>query len=109
GGTFIYNDSLSWTKGKHIFTFGGEFRAMQLNSHGESGALSLQFSNNTTGAIDQAYAGQVGYGFASFLLGDVQSANETTPFDLYGRRKAMDVYAQDSWKITSKLTLNLGL
>ncbi|HEY7303180.1 MAG TPA: TonB-dependent receptor [Bryobacteraceae bacterium] len=109
GGTFIYNDSLSWTKGKHIFTFGGEFRAMQLNSHGGSGALSFNFSNNTTGAIDQAYAGQVGYGFASFLLGDVLSANQTTPFDLYGRRKAMDVYAQDSWKITPNLTLNLGL
>ncbi len=109
GSTFIYDDTLSWTKGKHVFTFGGGFRAMQLSSHGGSGALSLNFSNNTTGAINQSYANQVGYGFASFLLGDVQSASETTPFDLYGRRKAMDVFAQDSWKISPKLTLNLGL
>ncbi len=51
----------------------------------------------------------MGYGFASFLLGDALSANETTPFDLYGRRKAMDVFAQDSWKISPTLTMNLGL
>ncbi|MBV9265658.1 MAG: hypothetical protein JO061_05765, partial [Acidobacteriaceae bacterium] len=109
GSTFIYEDTLSWTKGKHVFTFGGGFRAMQLTSHGGSGALNLNFSNNTTGAVNQPYANQVGYGFASFLLGDVQSAGETTPFDLYGRRKAMDVFAQDSWKITPTLTMNIGL
>ncbi len=107
--TFLYGDSLSWTKGKHSFIFGGEFRAMQMNSHGGSGALSFSFNNNATGAPSASYANQVGYGFASFLLGDVTSANATTPFDLYGRRKAMGLFAQDSWKLTPKLTLNLGL
>ena len=29
--------------------------------------------------------------------------------NLYGRRKAMDLFAQDSWKVTPKLTLNIGL
>ncbi len=109
GGTFIYGDNLSWTKGKHTFTFGGDFRAEQLNSHGGSGALSFAFGNNTTGAPKQSYANQVGFGFASFLLGDVQSATETTPYDLYGRRKAMDLFAQDSWKIRPNLTINIGL
>ena len=37
------------------------------------------------------------------------TASETTPFNLYGRRKAMSLYAQDSYKVTSKLTLSLGL
>jgi hypothetical protein len=108
-GTFLYNDNVSWTKGRHTFMFGGEFRAMQINSHGGSGALSFGFNNNTTGAPGAAYANQVGFGFASFLLGDVQSAQQTTPFDLYGRRKAMDLFAQDSWKVTPKLTVNIGL
>lgn len=107
--TFLLGDTLSWTKGRHTLTFGGDFRAMEINSHGGSGALNFNFSNNTTGAASQSYANQVGFGFASFLLGDVQSATETTPYDLYGRRKAMDLYAQDSWKITPKLTLNIGL
>ncbi len=107
--TFLAGDSLSWTKGRHTFTFGGDFRAMEINSHGGSGALNFSFGSNTTGAPSQPYNNQVGFGFASFLLGDVQSATESTPYDLYGRRKAMDLYAQDSWKITPKLTLNIGL
>ena len=109
GSTFIYNDNLSWTKGKHTFTFGGEFRAMQISSQAGSGALSVNFSNDTTGAPGTSYANQVGYGFASFLLGDVQSAHESTPLDLYGRRKAMNLFAQDNWKVTPKLTMNIGL
>jgi Carboxypeptidase regulatory-like domain len=109
GSTFIYNDNVSWTRGKHTFTFGGEFRAMQISSISGSGALSVNFSNNTTGAPGATYASQVGFGFASFLLGDVQSATESTPLDLYGRRKAMDLFAQDNWKVTPKLTMNIGL
>lgn len=109
GATFILGDNVSWSKGRHQFSFGGDFRAMDINSHAGSGALSFNFSNNTTGAPSQPYAGQVGYGFASFLLGDVQSATETTPLDLYGRRKAMSLFAQDDWKVTPRLTLNLGL
>ncbi|HEX3683234.1 MAG TPA: carboxypeptidase regulatory-like domain-containing protein [Bryobacteraceae bacterium] len=109
GSTFIYGDNLSWTKGKHTFTFGGEFRAMQISSLAGSGALSLNFSNNTTGAPSEPYANLVGFGFASFLLGDVRSASESTPLDLYGRRKAMSLFAQDNWKVTPKLTMNIGL
>jgi len=108
-GNFIYADTLSWTKGKHTYMFGGDFRAMLNNSTSGSGALSFGFNPNTTGAPSQPWGNQVGFGFASFLLGDVQSASQTTPINLYGRRKAMDLFAQDSWKVTPKLTLNLGL
>ncbi|HUI43679.1 MAG TPA: TonB-dependent receptor [Terriglobia bacterium] len=109
GATFILGDSVSWTKGKHSFSFGGDFRAMELNNHAGSGALSLNFSNNTTGMPSASYANQVGFGFASFLLGNVESAQETTALDLYGRRKAMSLFAADNWKVTPKVTMNLGL
>jgi outer membrane receptor protein involved in Fe transport len=33
----------------------------------------------------------------------------TTPFSLYGRRKSISLFAQDSYKIRPNLTLNLGL
>lgn len=108
-GNYIYGDDLTWTKGRHTLSFGGNFRAMQINSHGGSGALNITFSPSTTGAPSASYAGQVGFGFASFLLGNAQSGSETTPFNLYGRRKAMSLYAQDDFKVTRKLTLNLGL
>jgi hypothetical protein len=109
GATMITGDSVTWTKGRHAITFGGDFRSYEINSHAGSGALNFSFTNATTGAPGKPYAGQVGFGFASFLLGDATSAGETTPFDLYGRRKAMSLYAQDNYKISPKLTLNLGL
>src|SRR5581483_5106529 len=36
GATFIYGDELTWIKGRHSFTFGGDFRAMEINSHSGS-------------------------------------------------------------------------
>ena len=109
GFNMISGDSLTWTKGKHSLTFGGDFKAHQINSHTGSGAMSYSFSPNTTGNPEANYANQVGFGFASFLLGDVANAKETTPFDLYGRQKSMSLFAQDSYKVTPKLTLSLGL
>lgn len=109
GAVFLYGDSLNWTRGRHNFTFGGEFRAYQINSHKGSGALSFNFLPSTTGAPGAPYSSQVGFGFATFLLGEVTNANQTTPFDLYGRRKAMSLFTQDNWKLTPRLTLNLGL
>ena len=50
-----------------------------------------------------------GLAFASFMLGDASNANQTTPFNLYGRQKSMSLFAQDSYKVTPKLTLDLGL
>lgn len=109
GATGVYGDQLTWTKGRHTLTFGGEFRAMQINSTSGSGALTFSFNPNTTGDPSASYANEVGFGFASFLLGDAVSATESTPFNLHGRRKGMSLYAQDDWKATRKLTLNLGL
>ena len=109
GAAIITGDRVTWTKGRHTSSFGGEFRAYQVNSHTGSGALSYNFSNNTTGDPTAAFGPFVGYGFASFLLGQAINASQTTAFDLYGRRKALSLYAQDSYKITPKLTLSAGL
>ena len=109
GAATVVGDTVTWTKGRHNLTVGGDFHAQQINSHSGSGALSFNFSNNTTGAPSQPYGNQVGFGFASFLLGDVNTASETAPFNLYGRQKSMSLFAQDSYKVTSKLTVNMGL
>jgi hypothetical protein len=109
GAAMHIGDTLTWTKGKHSFSFGGDFLARQINSRSGSGALSFTFLNNTTGAPSQPYNSFVGWGFASFLLGEVNNAAQTTPFNLYGRRKSLALFAQDSYKITPKLTLSMGL
>ena len=104
--TFITGDNLTWTQGRHTISFGGDLWAYQVNSHSGSGRDAFNFIPTTTAG---AFNGIAGFGFASFLLGDVSNANQSTAFDLYGRRKSLDLFAQDSYKVTSKLTLSAGL
>jgi hypothetical protein len=104
--TMITGDNLTWAMGRHTMSFGGDFWAYQVNSHSGSGRDSFNFIPNTT---DGGFTGQTGFGFASFLLGDVSNANQSTRFDLYGRRKSLALFAQDSYKVTPKLTLSAGL
>ena len=109
GDTFILNDTLTWIRGRHTLKFGGDFRAMQINSATAAGTLHFSFSPDQTGNPSASYATDVGFGFASMMLGAVQSASMDTPFRLYGRRKYTAFFAQDDFKATRKLTLNLGL
>jgi hypothetical protein len=104
--TFIYNESLLRVKGRHMYRFGAEFRVMQINSHGDSGVPTLVFDPAQTAGN---FSSNAGFGFASFLLGDVNQASVTEPDNTYGRRKALSLYAQDNIKATSKFTLNLDL
>ena len=106
---FVGDDSLTWVRGRHTFTFGGEFRGFEINSHAPSGTLNFSFSPDQTGDPTQKWGNEVGFGFASFLLGDVQRAYQDTSLDLYGRRKGLSLYATDSFKMNSKTTLSLGL
>ena len=51
----------------------------------------------------------MGFGFASFLLGDVNQASVSEPNDTYGRRKCVSLFAQDDIKVSPKFTLNVDL
>ncbi|MGA8763081.1 MAG: carboxypeptidase regulatory-like domain-containing protein [Candidatus Sulfotelmatobacter sp.] len=100
-------DSVTWTKGRHNFTFGGDFKAHQVNSRSGSGAFSFGFTYLTTAGAGYPYDG---FGYASFLLGQVDNkASESVPYNLYGRQKGIDLFVQDSYKATPKLTLSMGL
>jgi hypothetical protein len=107
--TIILNDDVSWVKGRHNFKFGGEFRAMQFNSHPDAGVLGINFDAAQTGNPTAPYSQSVGSSWASFLLGDVNSASLGTPIAIYGRRKALSLFASDDIKVTSKLVLNVDL
>jgi hypothetical protein len=107
GVNVITGDSVTWTKGRHNFTFGGDFRAHQINTRSGSGALSFGFTYLTTAGVGYPYDG---FGYASFLLGQVDNkASESVAYNLYGRQKGMSLFAQDSYKATPKLTLSMGL
>jgi len=104
--TFIYDDNLSWVKGHHTYKFGADFRAQQFNSHGDYGVPAFVFDPAQTAG---SFGANAGFGFASFLLGEVNQASVSEPDNTYGRRKSVSLYAEDDIKATAKLTLNLDL
>jgi len=104
--TFIYNESLLWVRGRHSYRFGAEFRAVQLNSHGDSGVPTFIFDPAQTAG---SFGANAGFGFASFLLGDVDQGSVSEPNNTYGRRKSISLYAQDNVRVTRGFTLNVDL
>jgi len=106
---YIANEALTWVKGRHTVKVGADIRFMELSSHSSTPYLDVSFDAYQTGAPTEPYQNNVGFGFASFLLGAVNSASQGTPWDLYGRRKTFSVFAQDDFKVNSKLTLTYDL
>ncbi|PYU72888.1 MAG: hypothetical protein DMG52_17410 [Acidobacteria bacterium] len=103
------NDSVSWVKGKHNFKFGGEVRMLQFNVRRlTQGSGEFDFSPAQTSSTGTA-TGVGGDAVASSLFG----LSDTTTLN-YGafsgvRYKDFSFYGQDSYKFSSRLTLNYGL
>lgn len=105
----ILNESFSWTKGRHNFKFGAEYRALGFNNSTQAGPLEYNFSNTTFAPTNSSVQPYVGSAFANMLLGQVQSANQITSFSQYSRRKELAFFVQDDLKLTSRLTVNADL
>lgn len=105
----ILNDTLSWTKGRHTFKFGAEYRALGFNSDSIGGALTYNFSSNTFAPANSHVLPYVGSAFANFLLGEVQSANEGVTFTQDSRRKEISFFGEDDIRVNSKLLVTGSL
>ncbi|HUA62793.1 MAG TPA: TonB-dependent receptor [Verrucomicrobiae bacterium] len=109
--TFDVQDNLLWIKGKHNLTFGFQWQSLQDN---ESFALNaaFTFSNNETAQfVNGALSPTTGLGYAGYLLGMVDGSSNTqdSVAETGGRYKTYAFYVQDDFKVSSRLTLNLGL
>lgn len=100
-------ESVSWTKGRHAFKFGGEFRGGandEIRDRGSSG--SLAFTPLITSNLGAA---ETGNALASFLLGEVNAGSVQISDLIQSRASYWAFYAQDDWRVTSRLTVNYGL
>jgi hypothetical protein len=103
------NTDLSWLKGKHSFKFGGSYvRNTTWFQNCFACAGQVTMSAPTTG---NGLSGpdSLGLGYASYLLGAPAFLTDYSPLNSTFVLRAYGVYAQDSWRITPKLTIDYGL
>jgi outer membrane receptor protein involved in Fe transport len=108
--THSIQGNLTKNTGAHTLKFGGEFRAVQFNAQ-QTGDQAHNFSFGpafTQGPNPTASSATAGLGLATFLLGLPGGAVNPVPA-LAMTTKYGALFFQDSWKVTPKLTVNLGL
>ncbi len=93
---FFINDNLAWSHGAHELRFGTNMRILRLNDY--------DFGQGTVPTVIYTDLPQYIYGVASTATETFPtSANE--PFNFLN----LDFYAQDTWKVTKKLTWTFGI
>jgi hypothetical protein len=106
--TTNFKEQLAWMKGKHSVKFGMDYlRSVYRRIDCVGCAGQLGFSNVATS--NPAVAGQSGTADASFLLGLVSAGNLSYGADAAYHWPYYAWYVQDDFKVSSKLTINIGL
>ncbi|MCU0226634.1 MAG: carboxypeptidase regulatory-like domain-containing protein [Bryobacterales bacterium] len=100
-------DSVSFTTGKHNLKFGFRFDWLEDNTE----ILGNRNGTYTFSPVTTSRPGTAGSGhaFASMLLGAPNTAAMQFGFPLLARSQYYAFYAQDDWKVSSRLTLNYGM
>jgi hypothetical protein len=94
-----WSDDLRWIRGRHNLSFGGSYEysrfdvTNRLNEHG-----NFTFSGDATGSA-----------MADFLLGRMRTFRQGNGRTQEERGKLFGLYVQDSFRATSRLTLNAGI
>ena len=101
--TLQFVDKVSWVRGKHAFDFGFEYNRQNYNQVGNQFSRGV-FNFQTLPSSDSGYA------FANFLLGNIfTSQNAVSIANAKFQRNVEHAFVDDTWKMTPKLTLSLGL
>jgi Carboxypeptidase regulatory-like domain len=107
---YTFNDDVHWVKGNHNFGFGGHIELSKFDltntgsSNGTFAFASVSLGSPTThpelNYVNALANYQIGY-MSGFQQGIAEFINDRNHFP--------GLYVQDSWKATSRLTLNYGL
>src|SRR5581483_6368988 len=106
--SYTFRDNVTKIVGRHNLQFGAYSAIRQKNElggelgpGGVGGFLTFRGSNSTVGS---------GNAFADLLMGNVSSfGQQNRAVKYYNRSKTLEPYFQDDWRVTDRLTLNLGM
>ena len=103
--TYTFRDNVSKLAGRHTLQFGAYVAFAQKNEQSsvgvQQGFLTFDASNTVV---------STGNSFADLLLGNINDFSQASAAPkYYFRYTIVEPYFQDDWRITSHLTLNLGL
>lgn len=103
--TFVWNGNLTKVMRGHNFKVGAYVERWR-ELKGETGTFNGSFDFGTSGNNPN----DSGYAFANAVLGNFYSYSESnTRVPLRGRTTTVEWFAQDTWRVTSRLTLDLGV
>jgi carboxypeptidase family protein len=94
-------DTMSWTKGNHLFQIGGEYSYER--RYGRE-----YFQMSTQWAFNGLQTGSYGDGYADFYSGAAYTVFQNSPLFSEQYKYTPFLYVQDDWRLTKNLTLNLG-
>ena len=97
--TWYLSDGLSRVIGTHNLKAGGQYHADEVNEH-PNATFNGTFNINGT---------ETGSPYADFLLGTPSNFTQSSGQPFYLRNHYLGLYAQDSWRARSHLTVNAGL
>jgi hypothetical protein len=96
---FQFTEDLSLVRGSHQLAFGGSYLRSMMNFNGgtqASGTMSFG-------------AQQTGFSLGDFMLGKASAWTQGNITTWYLRQHYIGLYLQDTWKLNSRLTANVGL
>jgi hypothetical protein len=105
----VFRLGWTWSKSKHLMKFGSDFEILpyiyvdNTQTNGIAG-----FANGDTG-LPGFTTSSTGWGWASFLLGAANSMQVGTKIENKFTSGGTALYAQDTWRLSPRLTLNYGL
>lgn len=103
--TFIVDDSLTWVRGRHSLQMGGGFTRAQrdFSAFRQPGQLVFQTFPDFLLGLNGAQNG------TNLFSNIITSVDLTGLFDRESRNWETSAYAQDTFRVSSRLTLNMGL
>jgi hypothetical protein len=114
--TLTATDQFSYNKGNHHLLFGFDYNNYRITTteigqpggdNNNSGFFTAQ--QDATGSSDDQFVANTGSGLADFLLGEMDALNVNYYPVYHTRQSEFDGYAQDDWRVSPALTVNLGL